>query len=40
MSFKNKVIGGFILYWIYQMYQQRKRMTPPVYKAEFKIKRY
>lgn len=40
MSFKNKIITGFTLYWVYEMYRQRKRLVRPVYKAELKIKRY
>ena len=28
MSFKRKIIAGFILYWVYEICKYRRRMLP------------
>ncbi|MDK2852598.1 MAG: hypothetical protein PWQ38_863 [Proteiniphilum sp.] len=35
MSFKSKVIAGFLLYWVYQIYKARKKLVPPVDRYRF-----
>jgi hypothetical protein len=35
MSLKKSIVLGFIFYWVYEMYQHRKRMVPPLDRFRF-----
>jgi hypothetical protein len=35
MSLKNKIVAGFLLYWVYELYRYRRRMGLPVDRFRF-----
>lgn len=35
MSLKNNIITGFVLYWAYQLYIYRKKLTTPFDRFRF-----
>lgn len=39
MSLKGKIVKGFIVYWIYEFFRIRKKMTERDDKPEIKIPR-
>jgi hypothetical protein len=35
MSLKSRIVTGFLLYWVYQLYRVRRKLVPPVDKFRF-----